>query len=58
MRHINHEMLNAVTERAERLRDYTPEEEFDETTASLIAKREVEPFFDGENSSGGIDLGN
>lgn len=49
MRHINHEAMEAVTERVERLRDYVPAEEFDLTTALFIAKNEAGQFCHNES---------
>lgn len=36
------ERLHIETTRAERIRDYVPEEEFDEATARIIARSELE----------------
>lgn len=52
MRRFDHEMMDAVKERMERIRDYVPSEEFDPTTALMLAKREVEPFYNSHDSTG------
>lgn len=40
------ERLNLVADRVERIRDYVPEEEFDENTATAIAHQEIAPYCD------------
>lgn len=40
------ERLNEEAVRVERIRDYVPEEDFDETTAVIIAHQEIAPYCD------------
>jgi hypothetical protein len=49
MRRLNesdYERLNLEADRIEQIRDYVPEEEFDETTAQGIAHQEIAPYCD------------
>lgn len=42
----DHERLQLEADRVERIRDYTPEEEFDETSAVMLAHRQIAPYCD------------
>ncbi|MEY2511969.1 MAG: hypothetical protein QOE26_2732 [Verrucomicrobiota bacterium] len=52
MRRIDPEKMEHVRERMERIRDHVPSEEFNETTALMIAKGEVEPLYQPGDSDG------
>lgn len=53
MRHIDLEMMDHIRERAERIKDYTPAEEFDATTALMLARKEIAPCYSGEEGANG-----
>lgn len=58
MKRFNPEAMSEVADRMERIRDYTPSEEFNPTTALMIAKNEVLPFCNAESwAPGGTDGG-
>ena len=53
MRRIDPEMMEHIRERAERIREQCPEEEFCPTTALMLARKEIVPLYSGEEGANG-----
>lgn len=50
-RYLDPEMMEHIRERAERIRDFVPAEEFDPTTALMLARKEIAPLYSGEEGA-------